>query len=354
MDFGIGTARIDEIGYIAHAENLGYNHCWVTDSQMIRSNCFAVLALAARETRTMSLGTGVSVAGLRLAPTTANGIATINRIAPGRTFLSLGTGHSAMRLMGQPPMRLKEFAEYARVVKALIRGEQIDYTLNGTTHPITFQMREFKYLDVDHYIPLYVAAYGPKTQALAGEIGDGLVTGIPKGGTIEEILANVRRGAQRAGRTLDNFRIIARMNIAILQPGESITSDRIIQECGPGITSWLHYSVDRLKESGAEPPDELKPIWNEYLTFHMARDPETRHQKLHASHNTYVDPEEARFVTADLIKALCVVGRPEEVVDQLRVLEQKGVTQILMNFPIVQSYGLLEEFSRNIIERYSE
>ena len=55
MDFGIVTAKIDEIGYITHAENLGYSHCWVTDSQMIRSNCWAVLALAAQATRRMTL-----------------------------------------------------------------------------------------------------------------------------------------------------------------------------------------------------------------------------------------------------------------------------------------------------------
>ena len=30
MDFGIVTAKVDEIGYIAHAENLGYSHCWVS------------------------------------------------------------------------------------------------------------------------------------------------------------------------------------------------------------------------------------------------------------------------------------------------------------------------------------
>ena len=84
MDFGIVHAKIDEIGYITHAENLGYSHCWVTDSQMIRSNCWAVLALAAQQTRRMRLGTGVNVPGLRLAPVAANGIATINRLAPGR------------------------------------------------------------------------------------------------------------------------------------------------------------------------------------------------------------------------------------------------------------------------------
>lgn len=43
MDFGIMTAKIGEIGYITHAENLGYTHCWVTDSPIIRSNCWAVL-----------------------------------------------------------------------------------------------------------------------------------------------------------------------------------------------------------------------------------------------------------------------------------------------------------------------
>ena len=138
MDFGIVTAKIDEIGYITHAENLGYSHCWVTDSQMIRSNCFAVLALAAQQTRTMKIGTGVNVPGLRLAPVTANGIVTINRLAPGRTFISLGTGHTAMRTMGQKPMRLKPFAEYVRVVRALIQGEEVEYTLNDTTHPIRF------------------------------------------------------------------------------------------------------------------------------------------------------------------------------------------------------------------------
>ncbi len=121
---------------------------------MIRSNCFAVLALAAQQTRSMKLGTGVNVPGLRLAPVTANGIATINRLAPGRTFISLGTGHTAMRTIGQKPMRLKPFAEYVRVVRTLIQGEETDYTLNDTTHRIQFQMRDQHFVDVEHPIPL--------------------------------------------------------------------------------------------------------------------------------------------------------------------------------------------------------
>ena len=205
MDCGIVTAKVDEIGYITHAENLGYTHCWVTDSQMIRSNCWAVLALAAQQTRSMRLGTGVNVPGLRLAPVTANGIATINRLAPGRCFISLGTGHTAMRMLGQRPMPLKAFREYIRVVRALLNGEEVDYALNGATHRIRFQMREHHFIDLDHPIKLYVAAFGPKAQALAGELGDGLVSGLPRGGTVPGMLANAHAGAAQGPHPRGRF-----------------------------------------------------------------------------------------------------------------------------------------------------
>ena len=44
-------ADIDEIGFYPHIESLGYDSAWVADSQMLFSDCYAVLALAARQTR---------------------------------------------------------------------------------------------------------------------------------------------------------------------------------------------------------------------------------------------------------------------------------------------------------------
>src|SRR5206468_3869816 len=219
MDVGIVTAKIDEVGYITRAENLGYSHAWVTDSPMIRSNCWAVLALAAAQTRKIRLGTGVNVPGLRLAPAAANGIATINRIAPGRCFIGLGTGHTGMRLLGQRPMKLAPFREYVQAVRGLLRGEEIDYTLSGETHRIRFQMREHRFIDLEHRIPLYVAGFGPKAQALAGELGDGLVSGLPRGGTVVEMLANARRGAAVAGHTLpSDFYVATMVTLAMREP----------------------------------------------------------------------------------------------------------------------------------------
>ena len=119
MDFGICVAsKIDEVGLIAHMENLGYSHAWVADTQMMWSDCYAVLALAAQQTRSIRIGTGVAVAGTRIAPVTANSIATINRLAPGRTFLGLGTGNTAMRVMGHRPFKMREYEDYIRDVKS--------------------------------------------------------------------------------------------------------------------------------------------------------------------------------------------------------------------------------------------
>jgi alkanesulfonate monooxygenase SsuD/methylene tetrahydromethanopterin reductase-like flavin-dependent oxidoreductase (luciferase family) len=352
MRFGVVTAKVDEIGYIAHAENLGYSHAWVTDSLMIRSNCWAVLALAAQQTRAMRLGTGVNVPGLRLAPAAAQGIATINRLAPGRCFISLGTGHTGMRMLGQKPMRLGPFREYVKIVRALLDGEEVDYTLAGETHPIRFQMREHRFVDLDHRVPLYVAGFGPKAQALAGELADGLVSGMPRGGTVAEMLANVRAGAARAGRPLPaDFHIAAMVTLVMRQPGEAPDSERIVAECGAAVISGLHYLVARHLETGEDPPEYARPVWKGYMDWLNQAPPEVRHQRLHGSHYSFVDPEEARFLTAGLIKATCLTGVPEELVEQVRALERQGLSQIMLYPPLNRQYRVIEDFADRVMSR---
>jgi hypothetical protein len=63
-----------------------------------------------------------------------------------------------MRMMWPKPMRLNPFREYIQGVRALLQGEEVEYTLDGETHPIQFQMREQRYIDVEHAIPLHVTA----------------------------------------------------------------------------------------------------------------------------------------------------------------------------------------------------
>ena len=66
MRFGITIApHIDRWDLIQYAEGLGYDRAWVPDSQMIWSDCYALLALAAVNTKRIQIGTGVSITGTR-------------------------------------------------------------------------------------------------------------------------------------------------------------------------------------------------------------------------------------------------------------------------------------------------
>ena len=352
MEFGIMTAKIDEIGLIVHAENLGFTNAWITDSPMIRSNVWAVLALAAQQTRSMKLGTAVAVPTMRLAPVCANGIATINRLAPGRCILGLGTGHTAVRTLGQKPMRLKPFAEYIRVVRGLLSGAEVDYTLDGETHKVRFQMRDFDYIDLDHEIPIHVAAYGPKAQQIAGELGDGLLTGTPRGGTLPEMWENLQAGARRGGRTLPTgFPLSLITSPCILQPGEAIDSDRVKNEVGGTVVTGLHYLVARHLESGVEPPDYAKSVWKPYLDWLFQFPEEIRHQRLHDSHNTFLDPEEAQFLSPELIQGLCFAGSGQELIERIGEWEQLGLTQIVVYPQVDRAYGVIEQFADQVISR---
>ena len=133
-----------------------------------------------------------------------------------------------------------------------------------------------------------------------------------------------RKGAERAGRSLDGFQTYALVNLLMLEKGETLESERVVAECGPAIMANVHYLVDFVRETGREPPDYVLPIWEEYMDFHMSRDAATRHQKLHESHYSYLDPEEARFMTPEMIRNFCIAGHPEEIVDQLRDAGEAG------------------------------
>jgi len=179
MKFGAMVAtKIDDWQIFKFVEELGYDHGWVPDSQMIWSDCYATLALVAANTSRMRIGPGVAIAPTRLAPVTAHSIASIARLAPGRVFLGIGTGHTAMRVMGMRPMVPREFREYLRVVRELLAGEEVEYTHGAETRAIRFLNLDRKFIELEQPIPIWVAANGPGALRAAGAYGDGRISAL--------------------------------------------------------------------------------------------------------------------------------------------------------------------------------
>src|SRR5215510_12762136 len=288
MRFGFCVmSNVDEIGFFNHAESLGFHSVWVADSQMLFSDCYVVLALAARQTTRLHLGPGTAICGTRIPPVHAAAVATLNRIAPGRIHLGIGTGNTAMRTMGQRPMRVADYAEYLRVLSALLRGETVDYRYRDRVRPIRMLTDNKKYLGLEPKIPLYVSGFGPRAMELAGKHGDGLVFAIPpRGVAVADALAHARKGAARAGRALDGFRNCALTNVALLLPGEAVDSPRVVRTVGPNVMASVYYFYDEVQERGIEPPEFLRPIWKRYCALVEDTPAEHRHFRTHELHYT--------------------------------------------------------------------
>jgi alkanesulfonate monooxygenase SsuD/methylene tetrahydromethanopterin reductase-like flavin-dependent oxidoreductase (luciferase family) len=353
MQFGVcAMANIDEIGFFNHVEALGYDTAWVTDSQMLFSDCYAVLALAARQTQRLRLGPGTAICGTRIPPVHVAAMATLNRIAPGRLHLGIGTGNTAMRTMGQRPMRVAEYAEYLRVLRALLRGEAVDYKFEGTTRPIQMLTESGRYLSLDPPVPLYVSGFGPKAMELAGQYGDGLVFAIPpRGVPVAEALGHARRGAERAGHSFDGFRSCALTNVALLAPGERADSERIIRTIGPNVMASVYYFYDEVHERRSEPPAFLRRIWKRYCELVEATPPAHRHFRTHELHYTGLHRGEAELIDAELVRATCLVGTAEELVERVRELERQGLQELMFATGVDEKWRFAEEFARQVMAR---
>ena len=82
MEFAIAyPARPDAWKDLAIAEDHGFTHAWFYDSQLLYSDVFVCLALAAEHTKRIKLGPGVAIPSNRIEPVTAHSIATINQLA---------------------------------------------------------------------------------------------------------------------------------------------------------------------------------------------------------------------------------------------------------------------------------
>ena len=108
MNFGIAVASaIDSWKHVKRAEELGFSSSWFYDTQLLNPDIFICMALAAEKTSRIRLGTGVLIPSNRIEPVTANALATLNRIAPGRVDFGVGTGFTARRTMGLKAIPLR-------------------------------------------------------------------------------------------------------------------------------------------------------------------------------------------------------------------------------------------------------
>ena len=363
MEYGICVPNyIDMWREVQAAEAAGFTHAWFPDSQLIWSDTYAAMALAAERTSTIKLGTLVSIPSNRIAPVTASAVATINKLAPGRVILSLGTGYTGRNTMGLPSYPVAQFREYSRQVRDLLNGEDVLFR-----DDVTGAERWIRLIHPDHEdfiniadpIPLYLAANGPKALGVVGELGDGWVT-TSTGAGVANSFPLIEQGAQRAGRTYEKPYTVQLTAACVLREGETLASERVVQRVGP----WDVLTAHTLWETsqghwGAKLPlrdADLAAAYHRYISDYAearGRPTDRLYLDVHEGHFSFLKEGEEQFVDVAAMNA-GIIGHPSEVIEKIEAAEASGVDHLALAAHSPQgARELIEDFSREVIARTS-
>lgn len=158
----------------AAAEEAGVPQLWLWEDCFAESALAPAAAILAR-TQRLRVGIGLLPVPLRTVALTAMELATLDRMFPGR--LLPGIGHGVLDWMGQAGVRaaspLTLLREYAVALRRILAGEEV--TTSGRYVTLDRVALRHPPLSPQLRAPLLVGAEGPKTLALAGEVGDGLI-----------------------------------------------------------------------------------------------------------------------------------------------------------------------------------
>lgn len=201
--FGFSVSPGDAPGVAreaAEAEALGYDRIGIWDSPALFREPWVVLSAVASATQRLALGTWVTNPLTRHPVVTASAAASLDDIAPGRVYIGIGSGDTGVSHLGQRAASLAHLKQYVLAVRSLLETGAAGY--EGSAVRLEWAKGQRR------HIPILIAAHGPRSLRLAGEIGDGAIVGL---GISPEVIAGslelLDEGARAAGRRLDDLAV---------------------------------------------------------------------------------------------------------------------------------------------------
>ncbi len=199
----VAHARLAEETGFAFAGISDHFHPWV-DAQKHSPFVWATLGGIAQSTERLEIMTGVTCPLIRIHPAImAQAAATVADMLPGRFIFGLGTGEYLNEHVtgAQWPPISKRQAMLVEAIGILREMWQGGYTTHYGEHYTVENAR--LYTLPETLPPIYVAAAGPESAALAGAHGDGLINTAPAPEVVE---AYVKAGGD-AGRVVGQLTV---------------------------------------------------------------------------------------------------------------------------------------------------
>ena len=308
MDFGVvlqpnpPAARVIELAQ--RAESYGFSHAWTFDSHLLWEEPFVIFSRLLNSTHKLKVGPMVTNPATRDWTVTASLFATLNEMYGNRTVCGIGRGDSSVRAINGRPVKLAELRECIEVIRGLANGREVAYKGATLRFPWNPESR----------LPIWVAGYGPKALALAGEVGDGFILQLADPDITAWSIAKVRSAAAAAGRDPDAVTICVAAPAYVTDGGDASRA-HALDQCrwfGGMVGNHVADIVARYGGDGTAVPTTL----TNYI-----RDREGYDYNEHGrADNTHID-----FVPDEIVERFCLIGPPETQIARLRELAGLGV-----------------------------
>lgn len=211
------TDYLDAAAVVAAA---GLQRAWIAETR--GPDALITAALIARE-QPLEVGTAIVPVYNRSPAILAMAAADIARLSAGRpVHLGLGAGGKVLieQWHGIPFERsLAHMRDAIAIIRQAVAGEHTAVEGDG------WSSQRFSLLAPPpnpSNVHIYVGGMGPKMQTLAATLADGLILTWVSARILRQRVPLLRADVEAAGRTMDNFRLVARVYVAVTDDPESV------------------------------------------------------------------------------------------------------------------------------------
>ena len=298
------------------AEELGYDSIWTAEAYGF--DAATPLAAFAMATERIRIGSAIFQIPGRTPANAAMTACSLDNLSNGRFNLGLGSSgpQVAEGWHGQPfAKQIQRTREYIEILRKMLGREVASYDgeiyqlplPDGLGKPLKLMTKP-----IQERMPIYLAAIGPKNTALAGELCDGWLPYLYGPEHADELNANLKAGAERAGRSIDDIAISPSIFTAV--------GDGDLDELRDRVRPIVALYVGGMGARG-------KNFYNNLVSSYGFTDEAAKIQDL------YLDKkyeEAAAAIPTELIDMVSLIGDRDRVADRIAAYNSVGVDNLMV------------------------